>query len=104
MCASKTVLQIVKISGWVVQKHISYHKQNISVLILLTFVKVRLSKGKVYFYHETVNLTFILNFIGVKMTLNCEYDGVVGVILPMENKILPIVQLLLKLTKKHPFF
>ncbi len=32
------------------------------------------------------------------MTLNCEYDSVVGVILPVENKILPIVHLKLKLT------
>ena len=52
-----------------------------------------------YFCHETVNLTVILNFICVKMTMNCEYDSVVGVILPVENKLLPIVHLILKLTK-----
>ena len=38
------------------------------------------------------------------MTMNCEYDSVVGVILPVENKILPIVHLKLKLTKTHPLF
>ena len=38
------------------------------------------------------------------MTMNCEYDSVVGVILPVENKILPIVHLILKLTKTHPLF
>ena len=63
-----------------------------------------LKKNKVYFCHKTVNLTVILNFIGVKMTTNCEYDSVVGVILPVENKILPIVQPKLKLTKTHPLF
>ena len=57
-----------------------------------------------YLCHETVNLTVILNFIGVKMTMNCEYDSIVGVMLPVENKILPIVQLILKLTKTHPLF
>ncbi len=54
--------------------------------------------------HETVNLTVILNFIGVKMTMNCEYDSVVGVILPVENKILPIVHLNFKLQKYTHFF
>ena len=49
-----------------------------------------------------MNLTVILNFIGVKMTMNCEYDSIVGVILPVENKILPIVHLIL--TKTHPLF
>ncbi len=48
--------------------------------------------------------TVILNFIGVKMTINCDYDSVVGVILPVENKILPIVHLNLKVIKTHPFF
>ena len=38
------------------------------------------------------------------MTMNCEYDSVVGVILPVKNKILPIVHLKLKLTKTHPLF
>ena len=38
------------------------------------------------------------------MTMNCEYDSVVGVILPVENKILPIVHLILKLTKTQPLF
>ena len=38
------------------------------------------------------------------MTMNCEYDSVVGVILPVENRILQIVHLKLKLTKTHPFF
>ncbi len=38
------------------------------------------------------------------MTMNCEYDSVVGVILPVDNKRLPIVHLKLNLTKKHPFF
>ncbi len=55
-----------------------------------------------YFCHETVNLTVILNFIDVKMTMNYDYDSEVGVILPVENIILPIVHLLLKLTKTHP--
>ncbi len=36
---------------------------------------------------------FILNVIGVKMTLNCDYESVVCVILPVEDKILPIVLL-----------
>ncbi len=53
-----------------------------------------------YFCHETVNL----NFIGVKMTMNCDYDSVVGLILPIENKILPIVHFKLKLTKTHRLF
>ncbi len=38
------------------------------------------------------------------MTMNCEYDSVVGVILPVDNKMLPIVHLNLKLTKTHPLF
>ena len=38
------------------------------------------------------------------MIMNCEYDSVEGVILPVENKILPIVHLKLKLTKTHPLF
>ncbi len=38
---------------------------------------------------------------GVKMTMNCDYDSVLGVILLVENKILPIVHLILKLTKTH---
>jgi len=38
------------------------------------------------------------------MTMNCDYDSVGGVILPVENKILPIVHLKLKLTKTHPLF
>ncbi len=38
------------------------------------------------------------------MTMNCDNDSKVGVILPVENKILPIVHLLLKLTKTHPLF
>ncbi len=46
----------------------------------------------------------ISNFIDVKMTMNCDYDSVIGVILPVENKILPIVHLLLELTKTHPLF
>ena len=37
-----------------------------------------------YFCHETVNLTVILNFIGVKMTMNCDNDSVVGVFLPVQ--------------------
>ena len=32
-----------------------------------------------------MNLTVLMNFIGVKMTTNCDYKGV---ILPVENKIL----------------
>ncbi len=51
-----------------------------------------------------MNLTVILNFIVVKMTMNCEYDSVVGVILPVENKILSNVHLKLKLTKHTHFF
>ena len=38
------------------------------------------------------------------MSMNCDYDSVVGVILQMGNKILPIVHLILKLTKTHPLF
>ena len=38
------------------------------------------------------------------MTMNCEYDSVVGVIFPVENKILPIVHLKLELTKTHQLF
>ena len=30
---------------------------------------------------------------GVKMTMNCEYDSVVGVILLVENKILPQIEI-----------
>ena len=40
-----------------------------------------------YFCHKTVNLKVILNFIGVKMTMNGDYYSIVGVILPVENKI-----------------
>ncbi len=36
--------------------------------------------------------------------VNCEYDSVVGVFLPVENKIVPIVHLKLKVTKTHSFF
>ena len=43
-----------------------------------------------------------IEFQGVKMTMNCDYDSVVGVILPVENQILPIVHLKLKLTKTNP--
>ncbi len=39
-----------------------------------------------------------------EMTMNCDYDSVVGVILPVDNKIVPIVHLKLKLTKTHPLF
>ncbi len=42
--------------------------------------------------------------MGVKMTMNWKYDSVVGVISPVENKILPFVNLILKLTKTHPLF
>ncbi len=49
------------------------------------------SYNEVYFRHETVNLTVILNFIGVKMTMNCDYGSAVGVIRPVENRILPIL-------------
>ena len=38
------------------------------------------------------------------MTMNCEYDSVVSVILPVENKILLILHLQLKLTKTLPLF
>ncbi len=58
----------------------------------------------VYFCYKTVNLTVILNFIVVKMTINCDYDSEVGVILPVENKILLIVHLILKLKKCTHFF
>ena len=51
--------------------------------------------AKTHFCHKTVNLTIILDFIGVKMSMNCDYDSVVGVIMPVENKILPIVYLIL---------
>ena len=34
----------------------------------------------------------------------CDNDSVVGVILPVDIKILPIVHLILELTKKHPLF
>ena len=50
------------------------------------------------------DIRFILNFRGVKMSMNFDYDSVVGVILPVKNKILPIVHLILKLTKTHPLF
>ncbi len=33
------------------------------------------------------------------MSMNCDYDSVVGVILPVKNKILPILHLISKLTK-----
>ncbi len=36
------------------------------------------------------------------MTMNCDNDSEVGVILPVKNKILPIVHLIFKLTKTHP--
>ena len=36
--------------------------------------------------------------------INGYYDNVVGVILPVENKMLPIVHLILKLTKNTPTF
>ncbi len=38
------------------------------------------------------------------MTMYSDYDSLEGVIFPMENKILPIVHLLLTLTKTHPLF
>ncbi len=38
------------------------------------------------------------------MTINDDVASEVGVILPVENKILPIIHLTLKLTKKHPLF
>ena len=38
------------------------------------------------------------------MTINCDYDSVVGVILSVEDKILPIVHLILKLIKTLPLF
>ncbi len=41
--------------------------------------------------------------IGLKMTMNREYDSEGGVILPVENKLLSIVHLLLKLTKNIHF-
>ncbi len=47
-----------------------------------------------------MKLTVILNFIGVKMTMNCDYDSVVGVILPVENKILLIVHAVFLLVVK----
>ena len=33
------------------------------------------------------------------MTMNCDYESVVGVILPVENKILPIVHVNLEFAK-----
>ncbi len=54
-----------------------------------------LTYNQMSFCHETVNLTVIFYFIGVKMTMNCDYDSVVGIILP-------IVHLILKLTITHP--
>ena len=46
-----------------------------------------------------------VKFTNVKMTMNCYYDSsVIGVILPVENKILPIIHLKMKLTKTHPLF
>ena len=38
------------------------------------------------------------------MTMNCDYDIVVSVISPVVNEILPIVHLILRLTKTHPLF
>ncbi len=61
-------------------------------------------QNQAYFCYKTVNLTVILNLTGVKITMNYENDSIVGVILPVENKILPIVNLKLKLTKTLPLF
>ena len=38
------------------------------------------------------------------MTMNCDYDSVVGVINPVENKILQIVHLILNWQKHTHFF
>ena len=38
----------------------------------------------------------------VKMTMNCDYDSILGVILPVEDKRLSILHLILKLTRTHP--
>ncbi len=38
------------------------------------------------------------------MTMNCDNDSVLGVIMPVENKMLPILNLILILTKTHPLF
>ena len=38
------------------------------------------------------------------MTMNCDYGSVGDVILPVENKILPIVNIIMKLTKNTPTF
>ena len=47
-----------------------------------------------------------VGLIVVKMTMNCDYDSAVGVILPVENKILPIVHLILpiEIDKYTPTF
>ncbi len=42
--------------------------------------------------------------MGMKMTMNWEYDSVVGVILPVENKILPIYTPQIEINKNTPIF
>ncbi len=72
----------------------SFYYLNSSIIInqyLYVQYSFLITYNYVYFCHETVNLTIILNFIGVKMIMKCDYDNVVGVIYPVENMILPIV-------------
>ncbi len=52
---------------------------------------------------SAVFLTVILNFKCVKMTMNYDYDSVVSVILPVENKILSITPYI-KIDKSTPTF
>ncbi len=59
-----------------------------------------LQNNGVAVHQVSCNLTVIL-----KMTMNCDYDSVGGVILPVENKILSIdCTSHIEIDKKHPLF
>ncbi len=73
-------------------------------IIINQYLYIRYSFILTYNYFCHKNLTVILNFIGVKMTMDSDNASVVGVILPVENRILPILHLILKLTKTQPLF
>ncbi len=49
------------------------------------------------------NCEFDSHFIGVKMTMNCDHDSILGVVLPVENRILPIVHPI-EIDKNTPLF
>ena len=80
----------------VIHSFILKNKRKKKLCILITLIIIWLIQSNL------LNLAVILNFIGVKMTMNCEYDSGVGVILPVKNKILPIVHLKLKIDKNTP--